>query len=180
MRCSRGAERLVAFHATRTSHDDHRFLIFSESSFLRLVPHGSPTTISARSHVGEKSFDTSGRLLRRLAGEIPSKLTMRAKMVTTDDERILRSRSVRIYEVCPVTCPRILFCLNTASSMSGVQGLFQLTQLQFNPALSISRTRIYVRDPSSFGLHPASFETYSQSSCAYTHRASAFITTEIQ
>ncbi|KIJ94016.1 hypothetical protein K443DRAFT_371809 [Laccaria amethystina LaAM-08-1] len=94
MRCSRGRDS-VAFHA---SHDDHRFLIFSKSSFLRLVPHVSPTTISARLYVEEKPFDTSDRLLRQLVGEIPSKLTVRAKMVITDDERIVRSWSVRTYE----------------------------------------------------------------------------------
>ena len=30
-----------------------------------------------------------------------------------------------------------------------------------------------------FDFLPASFETYSQTFCVYTHRASAFITTEI-
>jgi hypothetical protein len=109
IRCSRGRDS-VSFHA---SHDDHRFLIFSKSSFLRLVPHVSPTTISARLYIEEKPFDTSDRLLRQLVGEIPSKLTVRAKMVITDDERILRSWSVRTtYEVCPLTCPRILFILH--------------------------------------------------------------------
>ena len=104
-------------------------IIVSLSSPSRRFSVMSPTTISAGLHVDERPFDTSDRLLRWLVGEIQSKLTVRLRWSLRTTREYYRSRGVHIYKVCLLTCPRILFFLNTASSILSVKGLFRSTQL---------------------------------------------------